>query len=226
MASTPETQVERRKHPRLVPSRARILCASAEFKERGAPVNLAGELINVGLQGACIATAGRLRPDVKLSVEIRFDDLNAVLRAPGRIVWTDTVPRKEGDLHRAGIAFGRVETTRAVRDYLGGRKVEDIRAGRQASYEDLKREAAARQEGSRPRSRSRTARAIAALLILAAAYFGSYAALVWNGRSGPTAYRYLGPGSTGPAEEALAAFFAPASWAARRAGLPFDYDRP
>lgn len=212
------TQVERRQNPRYTPSNARVSAVSDEFK-----TDFARQLFNVGLRGACIETTGRLRPDVKLNFEVRFDELGGTLRSEARIVWSDTVQQGAQEIHRAGIRFvGKIEMTQPVRDYLQGKNVASIVAQRRGEYAELKMQAQARQQAPAPKKRRPLLKAVAVLLALILVYAGSFAALVWTGRvpgDGPTvAYRY-----PAAAEGVLAKIYAPAYWAARKAGLPLNY---
>ncbi|HYF01380.1 MAG TPA: PilZ domain-containing protein, partial [Planctomycetota bacterium] len=194
--------------------------------------DFARQLLNVGLRGACIETTGRLRPDVKLNVEVRFDDLGGTLRSEARIVWSDTVQRGAEEMHRAGVRFvGTIEMTQPVRDYLQGKNVAAIVAQRRGEYADLKMQAQARKAPPPPKKSGRLKKVLLGVFVLLFLYSASYAGLVWRGRTDASretvTYRYAGPDSAGgPTEDALAKIYSPLYWLAQKAGLPLVYARP
>lgn len=232
MAGGSGTQVERRKNPRYTPKNVRVWAVSGEFVELYTTVNFAKQLLNVGVRGACVETTGRLRPDVKLSFEVRFDDLGGSLRSEARIVWTDTVQQGAHEIHRAGLRFvSKIEMTQPVRQYLEGRNAAEIVAQRRVEYAGLKQQAEARKAPPPSRKAGRLKKVLLGVVVLLLLYNLSYTALVWIGRTDASretvTYRYMGRNSAGGgAEEALAKAYAPLYWLARKAGLPLVYAAP
>ncbi len=225
-------QVERRRFRRYTPEQVRVWCTSGEFEEQYTAVNFARRLVNVGLRGVCLETAGLLRPDVKMNVEVRFDGLAGAIRSQARIVWTDTVRDKNAEISRAGLVFtGQPQVTQPVREYLEGGRPTAIRARREAEYVELKAKAVAGQEGGEP-SRGGAARTMAkVLLFLILFYAAAFWGLVLLGRvpspQPGLAYRYLGPASSGGAtEETLAQIFWPALWCSQKVGVDLRYEPP
>lgn len=202
-------------------------CVSGEFEELYTTVNFARRLINLSLGGACIETSGRLRPDVKLSVEVRFDELGGILRSDSRIVWVDS--RTEGglEIHRAGLRFvGTLEATQPVRLYLSGQDPSRFVARRREEYQDLKRKAEARKDGAGSRGGG-VRKLITAVLLLSLVYLASYWGFVLIGRvSSPQPglhYRYF---QDRGAEEAAVKVYAPALWLFRTLGVDLVHEAP
>jgi hypothetical protein len=219
---------ERRKFRRYSPDKVRVFCVTGEFKELYDTVNFAKRVINIGLDGMCIETTGRLRPGVKMSVEIRFDALAGTLRSPARIVWAET--RKEGvsEIHAAGLKFHGPEITRPVRDYLEGDRTTMVVARRREEYQDLKQKSEARKEAVGPKKGGRLKKLAIAFLILLLVYVGSFWGLVFRGRiasSGGIHYRYM-PGSSKETEGTLSKVFAPLYWAFRKGGIEVAHEPP
>src|SRR5258706_4250511 len=129
---------ERRRHARLSPSKVRVRCVSGQFDDLSSTVNFAKRLLNVGVGGMCIETTGRLRPDVALTAEVRFDEFNGTLRSQAKIVWTETVKEGALEIQLAGLRFVGPELTAAVREYLEGGRATMIKAKRSAEYQELK----------------------------------------------------------------------------------------
>jgi hypothetical protein len=226
-----QVQVERRKTPRLTPKDARVWCVSGEFEEMYTTVNFAKRMLNLGLRGVCVETSGRLRVDLKMSVEVRFDDLNGTLRSQARIVWVQTLNEGGNETHLAGLVFqGKLEITKPVRDYMEGARPAAIIARRTEEYRDLKRKKETTSAGPRkPLSVPKKVGALLVLLLLV--YVASYGVWILRGSldspGGGLTYRYLSanPDSHGT-EESLRRFYAPLYWAFRKAGLKLVYSPP
>ncbi|HEX7898796.1 MAG TPA: PilZ domain-containing protein [Planctomycetota bacterium] len=224
-------QVERRKSPRISPPNARVWCVSGEFEELYTTVNFAKRLVNLSLKGACVETAGRLRQDLKMSVEVRFDDLNGTLRSEGRIVWAQTLDEGgANEVHMAGIRFqGPMEITKPVRDFMEGERSSEIIERRRAEYVDLKRKKETTAAAPRKRKVVKTLGATLVLFLLV--YVASYGVWILRGNlevpGGPLTYRYLkaDPDARGT-EEALARFYFPLYWLFRKCGLNLVYSPP
>ena len=224
-------QVERRKTPRLVPKNARVWCVSGEFEEMYTTVNFAKRMLNLGLKGICVETTGRLRVDLKMSVEVRFDDLGGALRSDARIAWVQT--QDEGganEVHLAGLRFqGPLEITKPVRDYMEGVRPAAIIAKRKEEYKDLKRKK--ETTSAAPRKITVKQKLGALLVLLLLVYVSSYGVWILRGSldipGGPLTYRYLAadPDSRGT-EESLRKFYSPLYWLFRKAGLPIVYSPP
>ncbi|HVR84494.1 MAG TPA: hypothetical protein VMU54_09300 [Planctomycetota bacterium] len=220
---------ERRRSRRVNLTNTRIRCVSGEFDELSSGVNFARRLINVGLGGMCVETTGRLRPDVKLSAEIRFDDFGGALRSQAQLIWADT--RMEGALetHLAGFRFIGPELTTSVREFLDGGRASMIVAKRKAEYEVLKQNAEERRAGG-PRRRWGRSRTIAVLVLaLVVAYVGSFGILVLAGREAapPPGIHFRYPGAEsrdGAVGRALTRLYFPLCWVAREAGFELTPD--
>lgn len=223
-------QPERRHHRRLTLDKVRVRLVSGQFEDLSGSVNFAKRLVNVGLGGACIETSGRLRPDVDMTVEIRFDEFGGSLRSQAQIIWTETVGDRGLETHLMGLKFVGLELSNTVRQYLDGGRASQILSKRRAEYEELKEKAEARKAAPTARKWSATRKLLMSALVLLLLYAGSFGGLVAAGRTDSAQpgirYRYLGRESTGEGEETLAKFYSPAYWAARRAGLDLTYDRP
>ena len=217
-------RTERRKHRRFTPPNTRIWCVGGEFEEMYTTVNFARRLLNLGPKGLCVETTGRLRPELKMSVEIRFDDVGGTLRSQARIIWSASVKQGSEEVHKAGLWFtGKQETTQAVRDYLEGGRADLIVAKRQAEYQDLKRKSEARKEEG-PRKGGFLKKAVLTLFLLTLCYVGSYWGFVAAGRidspDGRIHYQYPG------AEETLSKVYSPLYWLFRKAGIDLAYGPP
>jgi hypothetical protein len=199
----------------------RAWLVSGEFEELYTTVNFAKRLFNIGMGGVCVETTGRLRPDVRMSVEVRFDALNSMLRSQARIVWVHTETVGGSEIHRAGLQFvGRPEITKPVREYLLGGRAEVIAARREADYQALKQKSDEGKTG--PRKGSLLKKLAVTLLILALLYVGSFWALVFVGRTGPqdAGMRWRYPAS----EELLKKVYGPLERVFRKAGMALVYD--
>lgn len=217
-------RTERRRHRRFAPHNVRIWCVGGEFEEMYTTVNFARRLLNLSAKGLCVETTGRLRPDLKMSVEIRFDDVGGTLRSQARIIWTATVKVGAEEVHKAGLWFtGKQETTQAVRDYLEGGRADVIVAKRQAEYRELKQKSEARKEEA-PKKGGFLKKAVVTLLLLTLVYAGSYWGFVAAGRidspDGRIHYRYPA------AEETLEKVYSPLVWLLRKAGIDLAYGPP
>lgn len=202
-------------------------CVSGDFDDLSSDVNFARRLVNVGLGGACIETGGRLRPDVMLTLEIRFDEIGSALRSKAQIIWVDTLKQGAVEEHRAGLRFIGPELTQPVRELLEGGQAAEIAARRRGEHAKLKKQSGSRQADSGPRKLGVPAKVGLLLLLVVLAYFGSFCGLLYNGRIGsstPLQFRYAGAGSSGgDLEDALAKVFVPALWVFRQAGVGIVY---
>jgi hypothetical protein len=223
---------ERRRHNRLVLDKVRVRVISGEFDDLAGSVNFAKRLINVSLGGVCVETTGRLRPDVKLSVEVKFETFNGTLRSQAQIIWADTIRQGASEAHLAGLRFVGPEITSAVRDFFEGDRATLIMTRRQAEYEELKAKSEARKAGLVRKPWSKPKKTVAGVLVLLFVYIAAFGGFVMAGRrespSSGIHYRYLGPNSTGEGsgEETLAKIFSPVYWAMRKAGVDLTYDSP
>jgi hypothetical protein len=222
---------ERRRYRRLSPANVRVRCASGEFEELSNGVDFARRLLNIGLGGMCVETTGRLRPGVKLSAEVRFDEFGGALRTQARVVWVET--KKDGGLetHLAGVAFIQPELSAPVREFLEGGRATMIVTKRQAEYEVLKHNAEARKATVALGRWSPLKKLVVTLFTLSLLYVASFGGLVMAGRresqSPGTHFRYAGASSPGGSlEETLSKVYAPLYWASQRAGIPLTYDSP
>jgi hypothetical protein len=220
-------QPERRRHRRLSMDKVRVRLVSGQFENLSGTVNFAKRLLNVGLGGACIETTGRLRPDVAMTVEIRFDEFGGNLRSAAQVIWTETVGDKGLETHLMGLKFIGLEISNAVRDYFDGGRASAIISKRRAEYEVLKEKAEARKANVGTPKWSAKKKMLVSALVLVLLYVGSFGGLVAAGRTESAApgihYRYLGGDDV---EGALAKLYSPAYWAARKAGLDLTCDRP
>lgn len=225
MAAAPP-RTERRRNPRIVPRNYRVWLVSGEFDEIYTTVNFARSLLNIGPGGACVETTGRLRPDVKMSLEVTFDGLNGALRTGAKIVWVDTRTEGGQEFHKAGLIFtGQMETTQAVRVYLKGQDPSKIIAEKKADYKRLKSDSEARRAGLGRRKPIKIAAYVLALLIML--YVAGFGAAVLLGKTTSSApglhFRYAKGGRW---EDSLSTLFSPAYWLFRKAGVPIVYDGP
>lgn len=219
---------ERRSHRRLSLDKVRVRLVSGELDDLSRGVNFAKRLVNVGLGGACIETIGRLRPDVKMFVEIRFDEFGGTLRSEAQAIWTDMAGEKGLETHLMGVSFVKPELTNAVREYFDGGRASAIISKRRAEYEELKAKSTARKAGLVARKGSAAKKTLVALLVLILLYVAGFVGLIAAGRTesqGPgIRYRYLGREGTGGGEEALAKAYLPLYWVVRKAGIDLTYD--
>ena len=223
---------ERRRNNRMVLDNVRVRVISGEFDDLAGGVNFAKRLVNCSLAGVCIETTGRLRPDVKLSVELKFDAFNGSLRSHAQIVWANTVNKGGAEIYLAGLRFIGPEITSAVRDFFEGDRASMIMTRRQIEYEELKAKSEARKAGLIKKSWSKPKKTVAGVLVLLFLYVASFGGFVLTGRReapGPGIhYRYLGPQSTGEGsgEQTVAKVYSPLLWALQKAGVQLTYDDP
>ncbi len=231
MAAPAGPRQERRKSRRFVPENVRVWVVSGEFEELYTTVNFARRLVNLGPKGACVETTGRLRPDVRLSIEVRFDNLNATLRAEARIMWVATEKQGADEVHKAGLWFtGKVETTEPVRVFLEGGRPERVVAQRQAEYKELKRKSEERKAPAAQKS-GVTRKLLLALFVLVVLYNASFWGLVARGRIVSTSpgisYHYWAAGTEAvDKEKALETFYAPLVWVYQKAGVQLNHEVP
>jgi hypothetical protein len=204
---------------------------SGEFEDLAGGVNFARGLLNIGLGGMSIETTGRLRPNVKMSADVRFEGFGGALRAQAQVVWAET--KKEGalEVHVAGVRFITPEYTATVREFLEGGRATMIMAKRRADYEDLKQKSEASRDVNEGRRWGAPKKAAVLLIVLILLYAGSFGMIVWAGRresaSSGTHFRYAGADSKGGrAEETLAKLYLPLYWALRKIGVDLTYDAP
>jgi hypothetical protein len=111
---------ERRRHARTAPDAGYFLTCTASGVL--SPSNLSTRLLDVGPQGACVLTTGRLREDVALDLCIVLPGFLSRFRARAVVRWSKTVRSPDGfrEAHVAGLRFERFEETggRAA-DFLG-----------------------------------------------------------------------------------------------------------
>lgn len=96
---------EKRKHARQVYKGAKVLCYSSEDPRGANPYNFATHLVDVGLGGVCILSVGRLRPEIKMIVDIFFQQYAGGLKAPARVCWSKEVEHKGKMLFMTGLEF-------------------------------------------------------------------------------------------------------------------------
>jgi len=216
---------ERRRSRRLLPAHARVWLVSGEYQELYTTANFAKGLLNVSLRGACVETTGRLRADLQLSLEVRFDDIQSALRTEARAVWTDTITREGREIHRMGLAFvGATQCPAPVRALLQGANPAEIMAKREREYVELKQKSEERKQAP-VRKKSVAVRLVFVLLLLGTVYFGSFWALVSRGRvadAGPEIRYAYPPGM----DKILVPLFRPAHALFRAAGLPLAHPAP
>ena len=223
---------ERRRHQRLPPDNIRVRVINGQFDDVGGTVNLAKRLVNVSLGGVCIETTGRLRPDVKLNVELKFDAFNGALRSQTQVIWTETVNSGPSETHLMGLRFIQPEISSAVRDFFEGDRATLIMNRRQIEYEQLKANSEKRKLDAARKPWSTPKKTVAFALVLIFLYVATFGGFVMAGRreaSGPGIhYRYLGPQSTGQGsgESTLAKIFSPLLQALQKAGVQLTYDDP
>ena len=216
---------ERRRHFRREPTNVRVRLVSGEFDDPASSVNFAKRLINYTQAGACVETTGRLRPDIKMTIELKFDAFGGTLRSQAQVIWAET--RKEGaaDAHFLGVRFVGAELTNAVRDFFEGDRASMIVSKRAAEYQDLKAKSTARKKDMMRKKWSTTKKSIVFPLLLILIYIGSFGVFVWTGRTNPgqpgIRFQYVKGGSS---EETLAKIYSPLVWAAQKAGVDLTHD--
>jgi len=223
---------ERRRHQRIPPDNIRVRVINGMFDDVGGTVNLAKRLVNVSLGGVCIETTGRLRPDVKLNVELKFDAFNGALRAQTQVIWTRTDTAGPVESHFMGLRFVAPEISSAVRDFFEGDRASMIMNRRQIEFEQLKAKSEERKLAAARRPWSKPKKTVAGALVLLFIYVASFAGFVWAGKrevAGPGIhYRYLGPQSTGEGsgESTVAKIYSPLLLGLQKAGVKLTYDDP
>ena len=227
MAQPPTVRTERRRYPRISPPNVKVWVVSGEFEEIYTTVNFCRRFLNVSLGGIGVETTGRLRPDVKMNVEIRFEELGNSLKSEAKIVWVHTATQGASETHRAGLKFvGTPEITKPVREFLTGGRATMIRERRQAEYHVLKQKSESRIVAQKKSGFLK--KLLITLFILALLYVGSFWGLLLLGRTGPQdagmRFRYLGEESKGGTEEILSKAYAPLYWVFRKAGINLVYD--
>lgn len=220
------TRPERRAQKRILPANARAWLVSGEFEDLYTTVNFARGLINISPRGACVETSGRLRPDLKLSVEVRFDDIQSSLRAEARAVWTDTVTEGGNETHRMGVCFvGTPQIPKPVRDLLSGARPEAVMAVREREFEDLKRKADERKKGP-ARKKAGWAKTlglfVVLLVLIYAAGFWTAVLRGWLEPPGP-GIRFRYAKENAELDRTLANVFRPAYDLFRAVGIPLTH---
>jgi hypothetical protein len=217
---------ERRKYFRRdADNKIRVRLVSGEFDDPASSVNFAKRLINYTQAGACVETTGRLRPDIKMKIELKFDAFNGHLRSQVQVVWAET--RKEGasEVHLVGMRFVGAELTNAVRDFFEGDRASLIVNRRAAEYQELKAKSTARKRNFTGKKWSTAKKSIVFPLLLILIYVGSFGIFVWTGRTNPGGpgirFQYVKGGSS---EDILAKFYSPLVWTAQKAGVDLTYD--
>jgi hypothetical protein len=220
---------ERRKNERVLPEKVRAWLVNGQFEEIFSTVNFCKRLINLSPAGMCCETTGRLRAGVQMSAEIRFDVIGGNIRSAAKIVWVDTIQQGGLEIHRAGLQFvGKIEMTKPVREYFGGRSAVSIVATRQAEYKDLKAKSEARKAGIGGGKAGVIKKTSVTLLIILVLYLASFGGLIYRGRVQSDKpgihFRYAGPESK--AEETLAKIYLPLLRLFRAAGVDLNYEAP
>jgi hypothetical protein len=226
--NSPATPVrERRRHRRICPPNVRVRCSSGQFDDVGGGVNFSKRLVNLSPAGLCIETTGRLRPEVRMNVEVRFDDFGGTLRGPAQIVWAETVQKGGVEMHLTGLRLIGPEMTAPVREFFEGGRPTMIAAQRQVEYRDLKQKSEDRKAG-RFKKWSASKKSVSLVLVLLFVYVASFGGFVQAGRRdapGPGIhFRFPGPPSTD--EGILEKIYSPLLWSLRKAGLDVTVDRP
>ena len=217
---------ERRKYFRRdADNKIRIRLVNKKFNNPASSINFAKRLINYTQAGACVETTGRLRPDIKMKIELKFDAFNGHLRSQVQVVWAETKKEGASEVHMVGLRFVGAELTNAVRDFFEGDRASLIVTRRKAEYEDLKAKSTARKKDMMRKKWSATKKSIVFPLLLILIYIGSFGVFVGTGRTNPGGpgirFRYVGGGST---EETLAKIYSPLVWAAQKSGVDLAHD--
>jgi len=215
------------------PDKVRCRVINGQFDDVGGTVNLAKRMVNVSLGGVCIETTGRLRPDVKLNVEIKFDAFNGALRSQTQVIWTKTLNEGGGnESHLMGLKFIQPEISSTVRDFFEGDRGTLIMTKRRAEYEVLKSNSEKRKAEAGRKPWSKPKKTVAGILVLLFVYVASFGGFVLTGRRESTGpgihYRYLGPQSTGEGsgESTVAKIYSPLLKGLQKAGVQLNYDDP
>ena len=210
----------------------RVRVSNAQFDDVAGGVNFAKRLINVGLGGVCVETTGRLRPDVKLYVEVKFEAFVGAIRAQAQVIWTKTDAQGPVETHLMGLRFVQPEISSTVRDFFEGDRASLIMTRKQAEYEELKAKSEKRKLDAARKPWSKPKKTVAGILVLLFVYVAAFGGLVTAGRRESKDpgihFRYLGPQSTGEGsgEQTLAKIFSPVLWSLRKAGVDLTYDDP
>jgi hypothetical protein len=229
MAPSNRPAQERRRNERVLPDNVRAWLVNGQFEEILSTVNFCKRLINLSPAGMCCETSGRLRVGVQMTAEIRFDTIGGSIRAGAKIIWVDTVQQGGLEIYRAGLQFvGKIDMTKPVREYFGGRSAVSIVATRKQEYQELKAKSTARKLGMGSGKAKVVKRTGVTLLLLLILYMGSFGFLVHRGRVESTQpgirYRYASPGSN--AEETLAKIYMPLLRIFRAMGVDLTYTPP
>ncbi len=229
MAPSNRPAQERRKNERVLPDGVRAWLVNGQFEEILSTVNFCKRLINLSPAGMCCETSGRLRVGVQMNAEVRFDTIGGSIRAGAKIIWVETQQQGGLEVHRAGLQFvGKVDITKPVREYFGGRSAVSIVATRKQEYQELKAKSEARKSGIGSGRAGAVKKTGVTLLVLLILYLGSFGVLVQRGKiesSEPGIhYRYASPGSN--AEETLAKIYMPLLRIFRALGVHLNYTPP
>jgi hypothetical protein len=216
---------ERRKYfRREADNKVRVRLVSGEFDDPASSVNFAKRLVNYTQAGACVETTGRLRPDIKMKIELKFDAFNGHLRSQVQVVWADTRNQGASEVHLVGLRFVGPELTNAVRDFFEGDRASLIVSRRKAEYDDLKAKSTARKKNI-GKKWSPAKKTLVPLLLAIFVYFAAFGGLITAGRMESSApgvhFRYL---KDGAADEAVSRVFFPLYWAARKAGVDLVHE--
>jgi hypothetical protein len=217
---------ERRKYFRRdADNKIRVRLVSGEFDDPASSVNFAKRLINYTQAGACVETTGRLRPDIKMKIELKFEAFGGHLRSQVQVIWAETRNEGASEVHLVGMRFVGPELTNAVRDFFEGDRASLIVTRRKAEYEELKAKSTARKNDMMKKKWSTTKKSIVFPLLLILVYIGSFGAFVGLGRTNPGGpgirFQYVKGGSS---EETLAKVYWPLMWAAQKAGVDLAHD--
>lgn len=201
----------------------RVRCVSGEYDDLNNGVNFAKRLVNIGIGGMCVETTGRLRAGVKMSAEVRFDDIGGAMRSKAQLIWVETVKEGALETHLAGFRFVGPELTSTVRDFLEGERVSLIVSKKEAEYRDLKQKADERKAGATRRKWSAPKKTAVGLFLVIFAYVASFGALVTLGRTdAPSGVHFRYP--KGIPEDSLNTLYAPLTWSFHQAGVEIKAD--
>lgn len=216
-------QQERRRHSRLSPPNVKVRCVSGEYDDLTNGVNFARRLINVSLGGMCIETTGRLRAGVRMSADIRFEDIGGALRTQAQLIWVETLKEGAAETYVAGFRFIGPELSSTVREFLDGGRASMIVTKRQAEYKDLKHKSEERKAGLGRKKWSAPKKTAAGLLLLIFFYIAGFGGLVTMGRKeSPTGVHFQYP--TWAPQEGMTTLYSPLYWALRKAGVDLTLD--
>ncbi|MBI2900410.1 MAG: PilZ domain-containing protein [Planctomycetes bacterium] len=98
---------DKRRHARTPYKGANVVCYSPDDSRGGNPYNFATHVVDVSLGGVCVLSVGRLRTDIRLIVDIFFQQHRGGLKAPVVVRWSREVAHKGRTLYMTGLEFLR-----------------------------------------------------------------------------------------------------------------------